>query len=302
MHLLDRLDGFAVQTAILGLPGVMRSASPPRVVDVSAGFIRFSNESSKIPDAMRRTRIRYDAQSVSDLDAAYSFGVVVGIARDADSRDASLRDDLLPSQLIGIDQFPVVAEFREISYAAPPRPSGACAACYAVPRTSKRFFGRAWRGGVVVARHSLASVGFVPGSSVPMASGAALSLVDIDVSDVIDAAVLDCGLVPAGATGLPLAPAVAPGSPVSVRAASGSFAADVLLINDHPKYYGNLLGHRIFIDSVGSLGDSGALATRTVPHSDGVGMYMGTTGGAMPEGVLQSMRQVVNYFDVDLYD
>jgi len=129
-----------------------------------------------------------------------------------------------------------------------------------------------------------------------MASGISFPVVDIDDGTTIDAAILDCGIVPASALPLRLAPAVPPGASVNVRTSSGGFSAQVLRINDHPCYYGNMVAHRVFLDTVSSKGNSGSLVTR-IPHGDAAGVYMGSTGGSVPEGLAQSMRQVVKYFE-----
>ena len=69
---------------------------------------------------------------------------------------------------------------------------------------------------------------------------------------------------------------------------------------DDSHYFGNLVAHRVFIDSHGVQGDSGALVTSAA--MDAIGLYIGKTGGAVSEGLLQSMRQVSEYFEVDLLD
>jgi hypothetical protein len=249
---------------------------------------------------LRELRLRFDGPKVATKEATYSFGVVIGIESPPRS-DLDPQDDDL-SQYITIDGFPVVAEYRVVSYGAPPSPAGATSACYARPRSSKRFYGMPWSDGIVVARHSLAGLGYALGASVPMASGTSCTIADLDSSaTTIDAAILDCAVIPATATSLVLAPAIAPGSSVTVRTSATSFSAQVLRVNDHPSYYGNLVAHRVFIDAVGASGDSGSAVLRSA-HRDCAGLYMGTTGGPLAEGLAQSMRQVVQYFDVDLFD
>jgi hypothetical protein len=288
-------------TAAMGLAGVRQSKTPPLVVDVSAGFIPYSLESKDDMGTMRRTRLQYDAPSIEENGTGYSFGVVIGLQP---PNEPNRRRDAfeLPSQLLNIAGFPVLVEYRDVTLAAPPLPSGATSACYVKPRTSKRFFGPMWTGGIVIARHSLAGIGFKPGVAVPMLPAGSLSVADVDGTTVIDAAILDCGAIPSSARPLMLAAAVAPGQRTTVRAVSGTFAADVLRVNDHPTYYGNLVAHRVFLDKIGVAGDSGSLVATRAPRSECVGLYMGTTGGSSPEGIVQSMRQVVHYFDVELYD
>jgi hypothetical protein len=301
IHLLSRLTGQVTSTAIMGLlstrPELPASAA---VVDVSAGFIPHSPTTGSSPRTSRDARLQFDAPSVAVGGLRYSFGLVVGVAAPVET-SLELSRDTLPSQVVSVSGLPVVAEFREVILNAPPNPAGTTSACYAQPRSSKRFYGPSWSAGVVVARHSLSSVGFAAGALVPMASGASLPVVDIDDGTTIDAAILDLGSLPPGASSIKLAPAVAPGSSVSIRTASAPFAAQVLRINDHPSYFGNLIAHRLFVDTVGTIGDSGSHMTRS-PHGDSAGVYVGTTGGSVPEGIAQSMRQVVQYFDVDLLD
>lgn len=136
-----------------------------------------------------------------------------------------------------------------------------------------------------------------------MSSGAQMQLVDVDqFATTIDAAILDCGTIPAASAPLALAAAVAPGTKVTVRALASAFSTDVLRISDHPSYFGNMVAHRCFTDNYGVSGDSGSLVS-THALQQAVGVYMGSTPpGPSAEGIVQSMRQVVAYFDVDLYD
>ena len=148
----------------------------------------------------------------------------------------------------------------------------------------------------------LAPLGYSVGNVVSMNSGISMSVVDVDTSaSTIDAAILDCGSIPASVSSLPIAPAIAPGSLVDVMAPAITFSAQVLRINDHPSYFGNMIAHRVFVDTIGTSGDSGSLVLQANPKN-AVGLYMGSTGGPTPEGLVQSMRQVVQYFDIDIYD
>ncbi|MBL0938314.1 MAG: hypothetical protein IBJ03_05440 [Gemmatimonadaceae bacterium] len=301
MHLLAQLDDTSIVTAMFGLPSVRRSQSPPAIIDFSAGFIPFSLNATDRRGSSQRARIRFDAPFIEQEGIGYSFGIVIGLQQQREPQEQAASDEQL-SPLRIIEGFPVLAEYREIEFAAPPVPLGAASACYARPRSSKRFLGPPWAGGIVIARHSLAGVGYGPGVTVPMLPSGALPVADVDGTTVIDAAILDCGQLPSSVTSLPLASAVAPGQNVTVRAVSGGFAASVLRVNDHPSYYGNLVAHRVFLDTPGHAGDSGSLVSISGPGSDCVGLYMGSTGGPNPEGLAQSMRQVVNYFDIELYD
>jgi hypothetical protein len=296
MYLLSRLTDQALVTAVMGLASARR-IGPPEVADITAGFIPFDAES---PTAHRTSRLQLDAPTITSGRMSYGFGIVVGLGLTPGAKEEASSEDS-PSQVVSIAGFPIVVEYREINYSAPPTPLGAMAACYAKPRASKRFYGPGWSAGIVIARHSLSNLGFATGISVPMASGGSLPVADIDWSTTIDAAILDVLALPSTASPLRLATAIGPSSSIDVRASSGTFSAQVLRVNDHPSYYGNMVAHRLFLDTIGATGDSGSLVARS-SFLDSAGIYMGSTGGAVPEGIVQSMRQVVNYFDIDLFD
>lgn len=304
MYLLSRLTGQAISTAIMGIVANTQPWSVPEIQDISAGFIPFHKKQQNTLLSHRAARMRFSEHSVDVGGINYSFGIVLGISiTEVDKISGSEKTaDITPSQTVDIDGFPVVVELRQIVNNSPPHLSGAASACYVQPRRSKRFFGPIWSNGILIARHVLAPLGYSVGMSVPMVSGASLPVVDIDTSaSTIDAAILDCGSIPVQATFLPLSPAIAPGSVVDVRTPAQTFSAQVLRINDHPSYFGNMVAHRVFLDTIGTSGDSGSLVLRTNPK-DATGLYMGSTGGFPSEGLVQSMRQVVQYFDVDLYD
>lgn len=304
MHLLSGLSNQAISTAIMGVIANAQARATPEIRDISAGFIPYYKNRENFPQSHRAARIQFPERSVDTGGIDYSFGVVIGISiiETVQHREPEEVFYGSPSEKVNIGGFPVVVEFRQMFDSSPPHLSGAASACYAQPRCSKRFFGPIWSNGIVIARHVLAPLGYSNGIAVPLASGTSLSVVDIDPNaTTIDAAILDCGSIPAHATLLPLAPAVAPGSHVEVRTPSRTFPAQVLRINDHPSYYGNMVAHRVFVDTIGTSGDSGSLVLRTGPK-DAAGLYMGSTGGSPPEGLVQSMRQVVQFFDIDLYD
>jgi len=301
MHLLSRLSGQAVTTAVMGVLTTEQPGRMPEVTDITAGFIPYEQGAGGGARSLREARMEIAVPFVEANNLRYAFGVVIGITPPEDSSDEVNEEKQTPSQVVSIDNYPVVVEYRRVRYSAPPNPNGATAACYAKPRASKRFFGPTWTDGIVIARHSLKNLGFSTGVSVPMANGGSCLVTDIDTSTTIDAVILNCGAVPSHTSTLSLATAVAPGSNVDVRTASRTFSAQVLRVNDHPSYYGNLIAHRLFLDTIGTPGDSGSLVIRT-PHADSAGLYMGHTGGSAPEGLVQSMRQIVHYFDVDLFD
>jgi hypothetical protein len=300
-YLLSRLDGRVVSTAVLGLLIPSGDFKAYEVVDISAGFIPYSGSSGELGNGIaRQLRMSYNVPSVMTYEGSYAFGVVIGVQSAAPTSEENLGSGTELSQLVAIDNFPVVAEYRRLVESAPPNPMGVVSACYAKPRLSKRFFGPSWSNGIIIARHVLGNLGFSPGTLVPMRSGISIPVVDIDGATTIDAAILDCVASPT-VSPLSLPAAVAPSTTVDIRTATGSFSAQVLRIYEDPHYYGNMMSHRAFIDKVGISGDSGSLVVRT-SHLDAVGLYMGSTGGLPAEGIVQSMRQVVQYFDVDLFD
>ena len=265
--------------------------------DVSAGFIRIDLEKAQ-PATGKTFRVVPDDGEGRD---SWVFGVLEGrdYRRREPSRPAVFDFDEAP-------EFAIVRHHRVFNdHHSVPILNGAASCCYAKPLPNKRFFGPHWHDGLVIARHVLSAVGYTTGARVPIRSGGSLPVADIDpASTTIDAAILDLGLPPI-ASRLALAPAVAPGTQVAIAAPSRAFTAQVLRVNDHPFYFGNLVAHRYFIDQVGVMGDSGSLVTRS-QVGDAVGLYIGETGtrGALcgkPEGILQSLRQVAQFFEIDLY-
>ncbi|HEX7152218.1 MAG TPA: hypothetical protein VF618_12090 [Thermoanaerobaculia bacterium] len=301
MHLLGRLNDQAITTAITGVLTTEQGPRQVEITDVTAGFIPFERLVHNPKRSLRGARMELAVPTADSDGRSFTFGIVIGITPPEETDERRAGEDVVPSQVVSIDGFPVVVEYRRIDYTAPPNPVGATATCFAKPRANKRFFGPTWSAGVVIARHSLKKLGFSTGIAVPMTSGTSYAVVDIDSSTTIDAAILDCGTMPPHARPLTIAAAVASGANVNVRTVTSNFSAQVLRINDHPSYYGNLIAHRLFLDTVGVKGDSGSLVVRS-PHGDSAGLYMGNTGGAVPEGLVQSMRQISNYFEVDLFD
>lgn len=200
--------------------------------------------------------------------------------------------------------FLVVVERREVMEDKPSNPSGsATSACYVRTRTGKRYYsGSKYTDGILVARHVLVPSYTTAGASVPMATNPPSTATVADIDDAattIDAAVLDDGNpTPSGAKLLSLVAAIAPGLRVTVGGSVTNFSADVLRVMDDPTYFGNMAAHRAFIDNHGQKGDSGALTTHA--SGDAVGLYIGATKTPV-EGIVQLMRQVTTYFEIDLY-
>lgn len=263
--------------------------------DVSAGFIPFDLRDERGP----RARLRDVSRSVRIKDMGYTFGLVVGVDPAIWERFASPN---VPTTITGdprVQGFPLVIEPREVQVSSPPDPVGARASCYVAPQMNKRFYGPKWSAGIVMARHSLANLGFNLGTIVNMTDGGNYPVCDVDADTTIDAAIVDCGSLPPGAIPLPITTAVAPGSTVRLHLNSGATNASVLRVHDHPHYFGNAIAHRIFTDTHGKVGDSGCIVTDVNTHH-AAGTYIGNTN-APYEGLVQSFRQISKYFEVDLF-
>jgi hypothetical protein len=302
-RLLSQVSGAGLVTAIVGAVETDR----PSIADISAGFIPFGwfNPAAR-PGSREHSIAQFTSHGaeipIQEADNRnYTFGVVVGI--EDDGRGIIFRQEF--SQLVRLDEsFPVICERRTIREDAPPNPLGsATSSCYARPLATKRFrSGVTWTDGILIARHVLNALGTTPGIIVPMTTGTA-SIADIDSSTTIDAAILDITPfgIPASANRLPVSTLTPPGAKISVRGALSQFNADVLRVMDDSKYFGNMSAHRVFIDAFGVSGDSGALV-KSVATGDAIGIYIGAHPQQPLEGIVQWMRQVTEYFEVDLYD
>lgn len=296
-----------VSTAILGA-----FRGDYEIVDITAGFIPITSNSPAV--SKREKYLQFIVNPTRKLESTVSpnvtwtFGVMIGVqaAPGVGLLERFTEQDEI-GQFVAIDGFPVMCELREnpttFLQQAPANPLGAATStCFVKPVTGKRFYGTVWSEGILIARHVLGSTP-AAGALVNMQTGPALPVVDIDSATTIDAAVLDLGTggIPTGAKRIPLYPAVAPGTNVTVYGTSAPFSADVLRVMDDPKYFGNMAAHRAFLDQHGQYGDSGALVRETSSR-DAVGVYIGQTGGSPAEGIVQLMRQVTKYFEVDLYE
>ena len=300
--LLSAIDGPTIRTVLTADLG----GSPQvEIADISAGFIPFHEVIPDTPgNREQQLALLPDAHSVQGEDIRYSFGIVIGISGVTPS-DAELTFASGLGMLVSpYDMFPIILERRVVEDAQPVHPAGnATSTCFARPRSNKRYYCGVWTDGILLARHVLQGVGTSPGTAVSMQGGATSTIVDIDQSTNIDAAIIDAtsiGGIPPQASPIALASAAPPGGTVTVRGKNASFTAAILRVMDDSRYFGNMVAHRVFIDAYGVQGDSGALVTSAA--SDAVGLYMGKTGGAVSEGLLQSIRQVCEYFQVDLLD
>lgn len=276
------------------------------VEDVSAGFIPFRKRKAERALGTREQYISAHpgVPIVEAAEVNYSFGIVIGVAaKNLDGGETNFIRE--PGAFVTLDGgFPVIVERREIDQQGPPSPSGsATSTCYATPRAGKKYYsGITWTDGIIVARHVLKGIGTTAGTSVPMSGGTSSTVVDIDGSTTIDAAILDAGPtgIPSTATDLHVSTVSPIGKDVTVRGQHSSFTAEILRVMDDPNYFGNMVAHRVFLDDFGSSGDSGGLTTLN-SSSDAIGLYIGNTPSPK-EGLVQSMKQVCEYFEVDLKD
>jgi len=283
------------------------------ISDITAGFIPVQPQTKR--DAYLQKSTRYERRT-HYYDASglfWTFGLVAGVRPVPKEEEGAepLAERPLPSQFLDIDGFPVMCELRfdsdieakATAFHAPAHPSGAATStCYVRPGYGKRYYGRQWSEGVLIARHVLGSLTY-PGAQVLMQSGATLQVVDIDPNaTTIDAAILDAGwgAIPAGTNQIGLHPAIAPGINVNVAGAQTQFSATVLRVMDDPRYFGNMMAHRAVLDNCGIRGDSGAFVTEQLT-GQAVGLYIGTIPGPPAEGLVQLMRQVTTYFQAELY-
>jgi hypothetical protein len=296
-----------VSTAVLGA-----FRGDYQIMDITAGFIPVTSNQDRT--ASKRERyLRFVANQARKVESAaspnvtWTFGVMIGVQATATAFFEPFVEQEEIGQFVAIDGFPVMCELREnpstFLQQAPVNPLGpATSTCFVKPLIGKRFYGAIWSEGILIARHVLGPTP-AAGALVNMQTGPALPVVDIDSATTIDAAVLDLGAghMSTGAKRIPIYPAVAPGTNVTVYGISGHFRADVLRVMDDPKYFGNMVAHRAFLDQFGQYGDSGALV-REANSQEAVGVYIGQTKGPPAEGVVQLMRQVTKYFEVDLYE
>jgi hypothetical protein len=292
------------------------NASGARVADISAGFIPFGKIEDINLSGQRQSLYHQLSKATAHLpdkiwaqegSDRWAFGLVIGLEFPDGGPSGEARPFALPVLgpvvPVGGRPFLVIVEWREVVLDKPSNPSGAAtSACYVRARSGKRYYsGTKYTDGILVARHVLVPSYTTAGASVPMATtpSSTATVADIDSATTIDAAVLDDGnSMPSGAKLVSLVAAVAPGLHVTVDGSVTKFTADVLRVMDDPNYFGNMAAHRAFIDNHGKKGDSGALTSDT--SGDAVGLYIGSTKAPI-EGIVQLMRQVTTYFEIDLY-
>ncbi|MEJ7738601.1 MAG: hypothetical protein WKF97_14320 [Chitinophagaceae bacterium] len=259
-----------------------------RVVDISAGFI---------PNYSKRRRQEKDFSRYED----YAFGLIIGV--DVDYYDETSYPF---GEFGGRGINPFILEPRKIEYHNVPNittPSFAVSSCFVKPKIGKKFYyNNPWSSGILSVRHAFGPI-YQLGTSVFLSDGTQSSIVEIDqYSSNIDAAIIDYPNLPSNLNPISLASSIAPGDNITVKTSSNNFSATVLRIFEHPSSYSSLFGHRIFIDTTGVQGDSGSLAIKNNRNTDeAVGLYIGCLKINPDEGILQSMRQVTNAFELDIY-
>lgn len=259
-----------------------------RVVDISAGFI---------PNYSKRRRQEMNFSSYED----YAFGLIIGV--DADY----YYENRYPfGEFGGKGSNPFILEPRKIEYHNKPNitsPSSAVSSCFVKPKSGKTFYySNPWTSGILSVRHAFGPT-YQLGTNVILSDGTQSSVVEIDqYSSNIDAAIIEFKNLPSNLTPINLASPVAPGDSITVKTSLSQFNATVLRIFEHPSSFSSLFGHRIFIDNTGVQGDSGSLATKSNGICDeAVGVYLGCLKINPDEGIIQSMRQITNAFELEIY-
>jgi hypothetical protein len=259
-----------------------------RVVDISAGFIPNYSERRK----RNRDFSRYEN---------YAFGLIIGV--DVDYYD---ENNYPFGEFVARGIYPFILEPRKIEYHNKPSitsPSTAVSSCFVKPKSGKTFYySNPWNSGILSVRHAFGP-NYQLGSTVLLSDGTQSSVVEIDqYSSNIDAAIVEYTNLPSNLTSINLATPVAPGDNIKVMTSTANFTATVLRIFEHPSSYSSLFGHRIFIDNTGVPGDSGSLAVKNNGVCDeAVGVYIGCLKINPDEGILQSMRQITNAFELEIY-
>lgn len=259
-----------------------------RVVDISAGFI---------PNYSQRRKQDIDFSKYEN----YAFGLVIGVDVDY------YQENSYPfGEFGGQGIYPFILEPRKIEYHNKPNitsPSSAVSSCFVKPKSGKTFYySNPWSSGILSVRHAFGP-NYQLGTNVFLSDGTQSSVVEIDqYSSNIDAAIIDYTNLPTNLTQISLASAVAPGDNIAIKTSLSQFNATVLRIFEHPSSYSSLFGHRIFIDNIGVAGDSGSLATKSNGICDeAVGVYIGCLKITPDEGIIQSMRQITNAFELEIY-
>jgi hypothetical protein len=263
-----------------------------RVVDISAGFI---------PNYSKRRRQDINFSKYEN----YAFGLVIGV--DVDYYDETTYPfGEFGGKGMGSITYPFILEPRKIEYHNKPNittPSIAVSSCFVKPKTGKTFYyTNPWNSGILSVRHAFGP-NYQLGTNVFLSDGTQSSIVEIDqYSSNIDAAIIEYPNLPNNLKSISLASSIAPGDNITVITSSNKFNATVLRIFEHPSSYSSLFGHRIFIDNTGFQGDSGSLAVKNNQNTnEAVGVYMGCLKINPDEGILQSMRQITNAFELDIY-
>lgn len=197
-----------------------------------------------------------------------------------------------------------VFNYRElVEHVANPTMPLATGACWA--RTKKPGVSPAVEG-VVTAGHVVKGVALR--GAVSMSGAGAWNLGDRGSCKIDAALIVQAGCIPSGAARLrvqrqPVAAAVVDFTGVT----SGPRSGRLTHVLAHPSYFGERHPMRVFFDTHGSGGDSGALVTERV-SGDGVGIYMGRApiphssgAGVTMEGVGQLLAQAETFFMAEFF-
>lgn len=211
----------------------------------------------------------------------------------------------------GWSNFPLLLRLVAPEWLQPPHPTGAASsACWVVPRSGRPA---TWSVGILTARHVIPPghrhVGAVVPITDPLGQPLGVPVADIAGRDMIDAAILDAAPLnprPPVPPAVPAQQAIAPGQTVQLSLRSGGVSASVLEVTPvFSGYLGHLCADRILLDTSGQYGDSGSFVEAASTAVEATGLLVGAipaaNGQPATQGLVQSMRQVVEFFDIDLH-
>lgn len=253
---------------------------PPRLTNYSTGFVYITEE-----NAEKHAWLRYAE--------GFSYGANILI----ESEDP-LPQVVLPLEIDSF-VFPVVVNFGLIEeHGLPTHPHTGTGTCWIENQNQTRK----WKKGILTCRHTVNSIPLLSivnlHPSIDHSSPSQGVLADITAC-TIDAAIIEItgSEWPRELSRLPICNPVVPGQPVSFQGRSTSSAGSVLRAFQHPNYFGNLFGQRVFTDCFGLQGDSGSLFIDP-SVGKGIGVYMGSVpdGSGGREGSCQHLFQASKFF------
>lgn len=267
--------------AIMNAGFASRLPIPGGLTCYSTGFVYISNE-----NALQHRGIR--------CISGFSYGASILIESEEPHPQV-----ILPLE-IDNRVFPVAVNFGLIEeHGLPTHPHTGTGTCWVANQNPA---GR-WQKGILTCRHTLAS--FPRHSAVSLFPSVDHSsprdgIVANITCCTIDAAIVEVSVFrwPNGLLNLPICNPIAPGQSVFFSGRSTAGSGSVLRVFQHPHYFGNLFGQRIFTDCFGVAGDSGSLFRDPILNK-GLGIYMGTVpdGSAGREGICQHLSQASQFFE-----